>query len=170
MKDHHWLTVGFATWAILGPIALDRLTSARWAVTPARRSGCLVLGDTANGIVDAIPRESLRLARIEAGRGLSEMGQILRPHLAAGPAAKLMNHIERGLIDLTYADRECLRDVIGWQVRFEIGDLLVTPEGTVGRLCYVDQDGKHAIEFPFSAQWELFDPAMLRSAEGGSAL
>ena len=48
---------------------------------------------------------------------------------------------------------------------FKSGDLVLTPDDRVATVTYIARDGRVAVETPWSAQWERFDPADLRHAD-----
>ena len=49
---------------------------------------------------------------------------------------------------------------------FDRGDLVLTPDDRLATVVYHAPDGRVAVETPWSAQWERFDPADLRPADG----
>jgi hypothetical protein len=50
---------------------------------------------------------------------------------------------------------------------FNVGDDVLTPDDRVARVVHLAPDGRVAVETPWSAQWERFDPADLRHIDVG---
>jgi hypothetical protein len=48
---------------------------------------------------------------------------------------------------------------------FNVGDDVLTPDDRLATVTYLAPDGRVAVETPWSAQWERFDPADLRHAD-----
>jgi len=46
-----------------------------------------------------------------------------------------------------------------------IGDLVLTPDGTVATVVYLPDDGTVAVESPWSAQWVRYRPEDLAALE-----
>lgn len=49
----------------------------------------------------------------------------------------------------------------GIEPPFSCGDVVLTPDDRTATVVYLAPDGRVAVETPWSAQWERFDPADL---------
>jgi hypothetical protein len=50
---------------------------------------------------------------------------------------------------------------------FNCGDIVLTPDDRTATVVYLAPDGRVAVETPWSAQWERFDPADLTLVDRG---